>query len=178
NWGNKPTQIYPLKLKLDLAIAADSIRVYPLDVRGQELESTAKTYKPSAVNHFLVELDQSINRTLWFGVKKFGSGTVGIEESLEIPTKTELMQNYPNPFNPETMIRFTVQASSKVSLKIYDVLGREIVTLMDEYKAAGNYEVNFNSSHFERSREMASGIYFYKLSAGNYSSVKKMIFLK
>jgi len=178
NWGSKPTQIYPLKLKLDLAIVADSIRVYPLDIRGQESESSAKTYKPSAANHFIVELDQSINRTLWFGVKKFGIGTVGIEENSEIPTKTELMQNYPNPFNPETTIRFTVQASSKVSLKIYDVLGREIVTLMDEYKTAGNYEVNFNSSHFERSREMASGIYFYKLTAGDYSSVKKMIFLK
>jgi hypothetical protein len=178
NWGSKPTQIYPMKLKLDLAITADSIRVYPLDVRGKESESTAITYKPSTANHFVVEFDQSLNRALWFGIKKFGGGAVGIEESFEIPTKTELMQNYPNPFNPETTIRFMVQASSKVSLKIYDVLGREVVTLVDEYKSVGKYEVNFNPSHFERSREMASGIYFYKLTAGNYVSTKKMILLR
>ena len=183
NWGSKPTQIYPIKLKLDLTITADSIRVYPLDNRGQESESSAKTYKLSAANHFIVEIDQTIDRTLWFGVKKFGGGVVGIEESFEIPTKTELMQNYPNPFNPETTIQYTIPSNVKgetinVKLKVYDVLGREVVTLVDEYKPVGKYEVNFNPSHFERSREMASGIYFYKLTAGNYVSTKKMILLR
>ena len=182
HWGSKPTQIYPLKLKLELTITADSIRVYPLDNRGQESESSARTYKPFSANHFSVELDQTKDRTLWFGIKEFGGGVVGIERDYEIPTKTELIQNYPNPFNPETTISYTIappnlpkgEALVHVTLKVYDVLGREIVTLVDEYKAAGSYNCKFRIEN----GELASGIYFYKLTAGDFVSSKKMILLR
>jgi hypothetical protein len=84
----------------------------------------------------------------------------------------QLSQNYPNPFNPSTNIGFRVADFGFVSLKVYDVLGREIATLINEKKQPGVYEVEFNAS------QLSSGIYFYKLQTENHSSVKKMIYLK
>jgi hypothetical protein len=92
--------------------------------------------------------------------------------NIEIPNKYELFQNYPNPFNPSTTINFGVPNSSFVSLKIYDVLGREVTDLVSEIKSAGNYEVTFNAS------ELSSGIYFYKLQADNFIEIKKMTLIK
>ncbi|KAF0151540.1 MAG: Carbohydrate-binding CenC domain protein [Ignavibacteria bacterium] len=171
NWGRTPTQIYPIKLKLDLAITADSIRVYPLDTRGQESESTARTYKPFVLYHFMIDLDQTVNGTLWFGIKKYAGPFVlpGVEEAEEIPTETKLMQNYPNPFNSTTVISYKLQSASHVTLKIYDVLGREIAKLVDEYKQAGTYKATFDTRHAELSRSISSGIYFYRLTAGDPS---------
>ena len=87
-----------------------------------------------------------------------------------------LFQNYPNPFNPSTKIKFVIPKSSFVNLKVYDVLGREVATLVNEEKHAGSYEVEFNP--VSGIRNLASGIYFYKLQVGSYSSTKKMIYLK
>jgi len=95
------------------------------------------------------------------------------------PTKFSLQQNYPNPFNPGTSIQFAIsslptgQAGRQfVTLKVYDVLGKEIATLVNEEKSAGSYETEFNASH------LASGIYFYQLRAGDYVETKKMILMK
>jgi len=90
----------------------------------------------------------------------------------QIPTDYALSQNYPNPFNPSTKIKFDIPKSSYVKLIVYDVLGREIRTLMNEKLNAGRYNVNWNGSSYP------SGVYFYKLIAGDYVSVKKMILLK
>ena len=84
----------------------------------------------------------------------------------------ELSQNYPNPFNPSTTIRYSVPERSNVVLKIYDILGSEVSTLVNEDKDAGIYSVNFNASH------LASGIYFYRLHAGSFVETKKMILMK
>jgi hypothetical protein len=84
----------------------------------------------------------------------------------------ELEQNYPNPFNPSTNISYKINKAGNVSLKVYNVLGTEVATLVNEYKPAGNYTVRFNASNF------SSGVYFYKLTAGNYSEIKKMTLLK
>ena len=89
-----------------------------------------------------------------------------------IPTEFELLQNYPNPFNPSTKISWQSPVGSHQTLKIYDVLGTEVATLVDEYKEAGTYEVEFNAEG------ITSGIYFYKLQAGSFTSVKKMILIK
>jgi len=98
--------------------------------------------------------------------------------------KFSLSQNYPNPFNPSTKIRFTVPKvslsgveGSLVTLKVYDVLGNEIATLVNEAKTAGVYEVEFNS-HSGEVRNLTSGIYFYKLQACNFVETKKMILLR
>ena len=88
------------------------------------------------------------------------------------PFLYSLSQNYPNPFNPVTTIGYQIPQTSFVSLKVYDILGREVANLVKEEKYAGNHEVEFNAS------SLTSGIYFYKLRAGNYTSVKKMILMK
>lgn len=94
------------------------------------------------------------------------------EESNNIPYKFILEQNYPNPFNPSTIIGYQLPVSSNVTLKVYDLLGREVATLVDEFKPEGSYKTTFNAL------ELANGIYFYELRARNYSETKKMIFLK
>jgi len=88
-----------------------------------------------------------------------------------MPDKFELSQNYPNPFNPETVIRYSIAEESLVSLKIYDILGKEITSLVNEIQKPGTFEIKFNSS----GNNLSSGVYFYTLSAGSFSSTKKMI---
>lgn len=101
------------------------------------------------------------------------TNTVGIEPvAAGTPLKFTLHQNYPNPFNPVTKIKFDIPKSSNVSLKIYDVSGREVLKITDAYMNAGTYSYLWNASGF------ASGIYFYKLESGEYSEVKKMILVK
>ena len=90
----------------------------------------------------------------------------------ENPGKYKLHINYPNPFNPETSIKFEIPQSSKVSLKIYDITGREVVTLVDRELKAGFYDVKWNASDYP------SGVYFYKLTAGEFTETRKMILVK
>ncbi|MGD8306107.1 MAG: T9SS type A sorting domain-containing protein, partial [Ignavibacteria bacterium] len=94
------------------------------------------------------------------------------ENPVDVPNEFQLYQNYPNPFNPQTRINFSVPEISLVSLKVFDVLGKEIATLVDEEKKAGTYEVGFDAVG------LTSGIYFYKLVANNHYETKKMIILK
>lgn len=89
-----------------------------------------------------------------------------------IPANYELSQNYPNPFNPSTKINFSIPKDQRVSLKIYDMLGKETATIVNEYKAAGFYTVEFNASN------LTSGIYFYVLRGDNFTQTKKMTLIK
>ncbi len=93
-------------------------------------------------------------------------------ENTNIPDEFALRQNYPNPFNPVTNIQYDLPFDNFVSIKIYDVLGKEVTTLVNELKAAGRYIISFNGSNF------ASGIYYYKIKAGNFESIRKMILIK
>jgi hypothetical protein len=83
-----------------------------------------------------------------------------------------LSQNYPNPFNPTTVIKYQIPKQSFVTIKIYDVLGSEVATLVNEEKPIGNFELMWNAEN------LASGIYFYRLQAGDFIETKKMILLK
>ena len=95
-----------------------------------------------------------------------------VEVNFGMITEYVLEQNYPNPFNPSTKISWQSPESSWQSLKVYDVLGNEVATLVDEYKPAGSYEVEFSAAG------LSSGMYFYKLEAGNYIETKKMILIR
>ncbi len=99
---------------------------------------------------------------------------------LGLPKSFELKQNFPNPFNPSTKITFTVPegTNNKVTLKVFDLLGNEIATLVNENKSAGIYEVEFSANSVSDTAELKSGVYIYQLSAGNYSVARKMIYLK
>jgi hypothetical protein len=99
-------------------------------------------------------------------------GTPGVGDENVPPTEYALDQNYPNPFNPTTTFRYSIPQTSKVVIKVYDILGNEIVTLMDEEKSVGTYQLTWNAVN------IPSGVYFYKLQAGEYVNTKKMILLK
>jgi len=97
--------------------------------------------------------------------------SVGIDVN-ENPVEFRLSQNYPNPFNATTRISYSIPKNSNVNLKIYDMLGREVRTLASGYQSAGDYIVMFNSG------DLSSGVYFYRLTAGEYSEIKKMVVIK
>lgn len=114
-------------------------------------------------------------------ILKFVPPPVNVEDESSRVDECTLLQNYPNPFNPSTKIKYSVGTSLpllirergvRVSLKVYDVLGKEVATLVDEYKPAGIYEVEFNSA------DLPSGVYFYTLKAGPFNQTRKMLLLK
>jgi hypothetical protein len=89
-----------------------------------------------------------------------------------LPAEYTLHQNYPNPFNPSTTITFSLPRSASTSLKVYDMLGREVATLVNGYTTSGTHEIQFNATN------LASGVYFYKLTSGNFTKVNKMMLTK
>jgi len=114
-----------------------------------------------------VDYDEAValaNSTPWVSIEA--------PNAIEVPKGYRLEQNYPNPFNPETTIQFSLPASGKVKISIYDILGRSVKTILDAQLTAGDHSINFNAS------DVASGIYFYKLTAGKYHATRKMMLLK
>jgi hypothetical protein len=105
------------------------------------------------------------------GSFKYFPNAFGIEVEIT-PSVFSLSQNYPNPFNPVTKIEYSIPQSSNVIINVYDILGNEIETLVNEKKPAGNYKVEFTAA------ELPSGVYFYKLQAGEYIEIKKMVLMK
>jgi hypothetical protein len=100
------------------------------------------------------------------------SSITNVEEYNILPSDYSLHQNYPNPFNPTTTINWQSPVSDWQTLKVYDILGTEVATLVDEYKPAGNYKIEFNASI------LSSGVYFYRLQVGDFAETNKMILLK
>lgn len=100
------------------------------------------------------------------------TGTTHIKLSEEQPSTFNLSQNFPNPFNPTTKIEFAIPSDNIVEIKVFNILGMEVATLLSEHRHAGTHEVKFNASKF------SSGIYFYKIVSGNYSEIKKMTLLR
>jgi glycosidase len=107
-----------------------------------------------------------------YRVYEFGSGIILEQSDETISNEYTLSQNYPNPFNPQTKIKYSIPQSSKVLIKVFDVLGKEIKTLVDEYKNAGIHEFYFNADN------LPSGVYFYKMVSGSFSETNKMILLR
>ena len=103
---------------------------------------------------------------------EFRNGTTSINEEPVLVNQFQLNQNYPNPFNPSTTISWQSPVGSWQTLKVYDMLGREVTTLVNEYKPAGGYEVEFDAA------SLSSGIYLYKLKSGDFIQTKKMILMK
>ena len=102
----------------------------------------------------------------------FSNVVTDVENEFNSISEYRLNQNYPNPFNPTTTISFTIPATSNVSLKVFNILGKEVATLVNETKSAGNYSINFNASG------LSSGVYFYQLTTDNFTSTKKFTLMK
>ena len=154
-------------------------KVYNILLAGRlfnsEFQSLGEVYDINLLNHGSAGYYMQRIANLWADpslILKYDP-TVGVEEiDNEMPTEYVLYQNYPNPFNPRTNIGFRIADRGFVSIKVYDVLGKEIATLVNEEKPAGNYEVEFDATN------LTSGIYFYQLKAGNLIETKKMLLLK
>lgn len=101
------------------------------------------------------------------------SGTiVGVTGQEEVPVSFSLGQNYPNPFNPSTTVHFEIPNAAHVTLKVYNVLGQEVITVVDEEKVAGRYDVRIDAS------TLSSGAYFYRLQAGDFVQARKLVVLR
>jgi len=162
----------------------DSINVR----RGQNGSLGSTTYKVNSnnltgTNPPLCAIYRTAGNTLYSAIAYWGFGPrdiyydaeqliTGTENGEELVTTYDLYQNYPNPFNPVTNIKFNLPISSNVTLKVFDILGREIKEIINSNMVAGSHEVQFNSSG------LASGIYLYKLEAGDFVQTRKMILLK
>ncbi|MHB1686459.1 MAG: T9SS type A sorting domain-containing protein [Ignavibacteriaceae bacterium] len=125
-------------------------------------------------------LDDNIKADKNFLIEKYGNGSVMGKSTVkeitvqgnEMVKSYALDQNYPNPFNPSTIISYQIPSDGIVTVKVFDPLGREVKTLVNEFKSQGRYSVSFDAS------QLASGVYFYQLKSGDYISTKKMILLK
>lgn len=130
-------------------------------------------YSTSSQSYTAGMLNQPIGAVNWFGL------TVGVEDNEinNLPVAFSLYQNYPNPFNPETQIQYLLPSQSQVKLTVYNSVGQEITTLVNEFQNAGSHTVRWNGLN-NFGQKVSSGIYFYKLQAGDFISTKKMSLLK
>jgi hypothetical protein len=119
-----------------------------------------------------MEYANTVVESGFLGDTLVGAVVVGVDEGSIIALTFALRQNYPNPFNPSTTIGYELPHASRVSLKIYNVLGQEVATLVNEEKPAGVHEVRFDGSG------LSSGVYFYRLRAGDFVQSKKLVVLK
>jgi hypothetical protein len=141
-----------------------TVEAVELQNPGHFLAFVYHDFDANNVPHIRVEQPQFEPVTVAF------SGVAGSDP--QVPTEYALNQNYPNPFNPETEWSFDLPVASHVELTIYNILGQKVETLVDEEREAGSYTVSWDASVY------SSGVYFYRITAKDYSATKKMLFLK
>ena len=172
NWAFLPEQSLQRIWPLNENIAYTNDTLVTAGMGGFPLGDLYRWF-PEKYKQWKAQEDLENDRiTTWLetGIDKYTS--VRENNNKVIPSSFSLSQNYPNPFNPATAISYQLPASSHVMLKVYDILGREVVTLVNNYHQAGNYKVEFNAP------KLVSGIYFYRLQAGDFVQTKKLILLK
>lgn len=168
-----------LQIKITVSGTTSNVAGELVDNNGNVVAVNNKT----SSNPFILTAPSTGTYTVNAGFKnpsrKWGTTTAvinvsGVDESLIdlSPADFKLYTNYPNPFNPSTRIRYAIPTTSFAILKVYSITGKEVATLINEVKTPGVYEVNFDGS------KLASGIYIYKLQAGNFVDVKEMVLMK
>jgi hypothetical protein len=159
-----------------LVTFADNV-IYAYDpANGNSISSCTLTSMPASYEwtmsytngmFFLTESTEST----WY-VWTIDDGAVSVTQNEPIPIEFSLEQNYPNPFNPSTKIKFSIPQGEYVSLRVFDILGNEIATLVNEKREPGTYEVTFDAAN------LTSGVYVYKLDAGDFVQTKKLVLMK
>jgi len=148
---------------------------YSIMTGTNQLAGETQRYSMALVFAYSTEELFNVKRTIqeiYNNNYQIDSTTSIADKHLSVPSNYLLYQNYPNPFNPITKIKYSIPLSDNVKIKVYDILGREIKTLLNEYKQAGTYEIEFDANN------LISGVYFYSLQAGNYAATKKLILIK
>ena len=152
---------------------------YTLDTlilkKGFEFYYRIQAKDKGVIPHYAYKPDSGYYKVICKNIKvdEVDTSNYGGNDTTNIlPHEFALSQNYPNPFNPETIINYQLPTNSKVSLKVYDILGTEVAVLVNEEKPAGKYHVKFKGSN------LASGVYFYRLHADNFVQTKKLVLIK
>jgi len=188
-WGDNPDYAFThtmyarnLTVRFDMILISQAVK----DPGGIEYVNGTYTIVGNDGNHFNKAIDDGFNS---FG-KELADSLISASDHLPVyaifkfsgytDIKDDnintyyLKQNYPNPFNNETTINYSIPFASFVTLKVYDLLGREKATIVEEFKSAGNYQIKFYADKYF----LSSGIYFYKLTAQNFSEIRAMIYIK
>ena len=158
----------PVELQIVFSNGSDSLITVMNDMNNQRYSFNFNKEPESVI------FDPDDNIVL----KTATSSIVSVDSIKKLNLEFSLMQNYPNPFNPTTTIKYSIPRASFVTLKIYDILGREVSTLVNKEQSAGIYKVQFSAKNGTDSDNFSSGIYFYRITAGNFVSTKKFILLK
>jgi hypothetical protein len=137
----------------------DSVRFIDLDAEP----GITYSYSISPMNYFFLEAPVTEEISVISGIE---------DEYGTIPNKFVLNQNYPNPFNPETTISYSISEPATISLKVYDMLGKEVKTLVNEHQPTGSYKIEFDAS------ALSSGVYFYQLHGRDFGETRKMLLIK
>lgn len=187
-WTRSPTgSIWPDSIRIHYSASGDSTPGSSSFVELGRFKTSTTAWTESryvaptaglngrfAINYRVVDGGPAGNNSDYIGIDyvRILGPLSGIVPTGEIATAFSLSQNYPNPFNPSTKIKFAIPKGETVKLVVYDAAGKEVKTLVNGYKDAGTYEVTFDAS------KLATGIYMYKITAGEFSSVKKMVLVK
>ncbi|MBN4057149.1 T9SS type A sorting domain-containing protein [bacterium AH-315-J21] len=134
------------------------------------------TFLPPASEFLLIFPSATVTPT-FLGAKKVTFNDIKLDDGSVLPTSFELSQNYPNPFNPSTKINYTLASKSLVTLEVYNVLGQTVKTLISGVREAGVWEVTWDGDS-DNGSQVASGMYFYKLTAGDFVQTRKMLLMK
>ncbi|MCB9499675.1 MAG: T9SS type A sorting domain-containing protein [Erysipelotrichaceae bacterium] len=174
--------------EIDSALFKDSLTITSVTIEDEDIfwigtnkgdlirfKENIEIYKLTEKSIIEIEIDKYKNK--WFitseGCFLFNEDKiVDVDNDRHSHSSYLLSQNYPNPFNPSTIIRYSLPTSGMTKIYLYDILGREIMILVDEFKSVGNYEIKVNAEY------LSNGIYFYRIISGHYSETKKMIVVK
>ena len=164
--------ILSAQLRIDRSVIGNGY-TQATDSVGAGLSSSAN-FLDGTVGQMIIDKSSdssfALSHGFWYQISK--DIMTGIEEDELTPETFELKQNYPNPFNPSTTIVFNLPKASDVRLVIFNVLGQEVGTLVDDKLAAGKYDIKFEASN------LAAGLYFYRIKAGDFVETKKMLLVK
>jgi photosystem II stability/assembly factor-like uncharacterized protein len=166
----------PLVIKYNFQLSEDSLFTIAPDSIVSDSSLTIYNLDNEKKYYWRVKAFNELGWSVFSEVAEFSTKITGIDILNEVILEYSLEQNYPNPFNPSTSIQYAINSRQFVTLKVFDVLGKEVGTLVNEYRDAGGYEVEFKSS--VGSLQLATGIYYYQLRAGDFVETKKMILLK
>ena len=180
NWGFNVTQLH-CPYCVGYMVARKNL-YYMMWVNVITTKNSQLAYLPATsdnvalTDNYIFLLGDSVRYSKWYAGSTFypfsWTDVTNVKNQSVHPSSFNLCQNYPNPFNPTTKIKYQIPGLSKVKLTVYDVLGREVKTLVNEEKSAGNYEVEFDGTN------LTSGIYFYKIETEKFSDTKKFVLLK
>ena len=144
----------------------------PFDFSINDRDSKTGTYDREAILAYSTFNNNSSYQNMYNWTYTWIDGVTSVQQDETVARTFELSQNYPNPFNPTTNIKFSIPQSGNVSLKLFDILGREVMTIVNQFQNAGSYTATLDAS------KLATGVYIYRLESGSFSSVKKMMLIK